>query len=219
MKCSIIRDMLPLYIDKVCSEDTRAMVEEHLHGCEECHRLLDKMQQEMQLPKLSEEEQKQAKTPFTLLKRKKRNQIAAAVLVTAALMISSWVMVDQVDFVNKIFFPTILSYVEVTEEDTWQTIRFNYEEQAHSPYGKGENREELEVPGYPFVRWEREVVNGIDNAGEVWLRLKDAKGAVMTDEICIRAGEGVIVEEMKKNGIYQVEIKAEKTGVYRMAFH
>lgn len=219
MKCNVIRDLLPIYIDQVCSEDTKIVVEEHLNGCEDCRNLIEELQQEIQLPQLSEDEQKKAKKPFALLKRKKRNQIMAAMAATAAIMISFWIIVDQVDFVNEIFFPTILSYVEVTEKDTWQTIRFNYEEQVYSPYGEGYDREELEVPGYPFVRWESEIVNGANNAGEVWLRLKNAEGEVITDEICIHEGEGVIVVEMEKGGAYLVEIKAEKTGVYRMAFH
>ena len=29
MKCEIIRDLIPLYLDKVCSEDSRKLVEEH----------------------------------------------------------------------------------------------------------------------------------------------------------------------------------------------
>ena len=33
MKCEIIRDLIPLYLDKVCSEDSRKLVEEHLAEC------------------------------------------------------------------------------------------------------------------------------------------------------------------------------------------
>ena len=34
--CEIIRDLLPLYVDDVCSEKSKDMIEEHLRGCEEC---------------------------------------------------------------------------------------------------------------------------------------------------------------------------------------
>lgn len=40
-KCNVIRDLLPLYADKVCSEDSREMVEEHLAKCKECKQELD----------------------------------------------------------------------------------------------------------------------------------------------------------------------------------
>lgn len=40
-KCNVIRDLLPLYADKVCSEDSKEMVEEHLAECKECKQELE----------------------------------------------------------------------------------------------------------------------------------------------------------------------------------
>lgn len=34
--CKVIQDLLPLYVDGVCSPDTAALVEEHLKDCETC---------------------------------------------------------------------------------------------------------------------------------------------------------------------------------------
>ena len=36
MKCEIIKDLIPLYLDNVCSEDSRKLVEDHLSECSEC---------------------------------------------------------------------------------------------------------------------------------------------------------------------------------------
>lgn len=36
LNCEIIRDLLPLYSDKVCSEESKTAVEEHLKECEPC---------------------------------------------------------------------------------------------------------------------------------------------------------------------------------------
>ena len=36
MNCDVIRDLLPLYADEVCSEASKALVEEHLQSCESC---------------------------------------------------------------------------------------------------------------------------------------------------------------------------------------
>ncbi|MBR1824627.1 MAG: zf-HC2 domain-containing protein [Ruminococcus sp.] len=38
-KCSVIEDMIPLYKEGLCSEDTAEMVREHLEECESCRRL------------------------------------------------------------------------------------------------------------------------------------------------------------------------------------
>lgn len=35
-ECDIIKDLLPSYVDNICSEASREWVEEHLKGCEEC---------------------------------------------------------------------------------------------------------------------------------------------------------------------------------------
>lgn len=45
MKCEIARDLLPLYIDGCCSEESRAAVEEHLRSCAACREILDAMRQ------------------------------------------------------------------------------------------------------------------------------------------------------------------------------
>ncbi len=50
VSCNIIRDMLPLYVDDLISDETRAMVEEHIGGCEACCREAFALKQEIILP-------------------------------------------------------------------------------------------------------------------------------------------------------------------------
>ena len=38
--CDVVRDLLPLYADDACSENSRALVNEHLLGCEACRAML-----------------------------------------------------------------------------------------------------------------------------------------------------------------------------------
>ncbi len=38
--CEIIRDLLPLYVDEICSEKSRQLVDEHLQECGECGDLM-----------------------------------------------------------------------------------------------------------------------------------------------------------------------------------
>lgn len=39
MRCDIIQDLIPSYVDGVCSDATRECVEEHMKSCEECRRM------------------------------------------------------------------------------------------------------------------------------------------------------------------------------------
>lgn len=36
ISCSVIEDILPLYIDEICNYDTKKLVEEHLKNCDKC---------------------------------------------------------------------------------------------------------------------------------------------------------------------------------------
>ncbi|MEO4055176.1 zf-HC2 domain-containing protein [Solibacillus sp. CAU 1738] len=50
VSCEIIRDMLPLYYDSVCSDESKRMVEEHLAKCNNCKMELEKIQDEIHIP-------------------------------------------------------------------------------------------------------------------------------------------------------------------------
>ena len=41
LNCKVIEDLLPLYLDEVCSEESRQLVEEHLADCEACRKLVE----------------------------------------------------------------------------------------------------------------------------------------------------------------------------------
>ncbi len=55
--CEIIRDLLPLYVDDICSEKSRQMVDEHLKECAECTDLLYRLQKTDIEKDLKEEKQ------------------------------------------------------------------------------------------------------------------------------------------------------------------
>ncbi len=43
MNCNVIKDLIPLYIDECCSEETARLVDEHLKECESCLRVYNDM--------------------------------------------------------------------------------------------------------------------------------------------------------------------------------
>ncbi|MBP3953656.1 zf-HC2 domain-containing protein [Bacillus suaedae] len=52
VSCEIIKDLLPLYYDSVCSDDSKRMVEEHLSKCNNCKMELERIQDEIHIPKI-----------------------------------------------------------------------------------------------------------------------------------------------------------------------
>ena len=49
LDCDVIRDLLPLYHDRVCSEKTAELVQEHLSGCEDCRDYLEALDEDLNL--------------------------------------------------------------------------------------------------------------------------------------------------------------------------
>ncbi len=45
--CTLVKDLLPLYADEVCSEESRRIVAEHLTECSDCKAMLGKMNAEL----------------------------------------------------------------------------------------------------------------------------------------------------------------------------
>ncbi len=45
--CEVVQDLLPLYHDKVCSEESKKLVEEHLSECANCRAYLDTLDEEI----------------------------------------------------------------------------------------------------------------------------------------------------------------------------
>ena len=41
--CEVVRDLLPLYADEVCSQRSRELVEAHISGCPECRNLMARL--------------------------------------------------------------------------------------------------------------------------------------------------------------------------------
>jgi len=43
LECDVIRDLLPSYVDEICSETSKRYVEEHVEDCPECEKLLEQL--------------------------------------------------------------------------------------------------------------------------------------------------------------------------------
>lgn len=54
MNCNIVKDLIPLYIDGCCSEESKIAVEEHIKGCDGCKKLFEDMKAPSDIVTVSE---------------------------------------------------------------------------------------------------------------------------------------------------------------------
>lgn len=89
-QCNIVRDMLPLYVDGVCSEATTEMVKEHLVNCAECNKICEQMYSHTSEDVLCEESKSVIEAAAFAWKKRKRNAFkkgfAIAVIITFILL-------------------------------------------------------------------------------------------------------------------------------------
>lgn len=68
--CEVIKDLLPLYLDEVCSEESKQMIEQHMSECESCRSVMEHMRDGQQefLPEIPKSEVVLKKTAWTMSK-------------------------------------------------------------------------------------------------------------------------------------------------------
>ncbi|MBQ9679190.1 MAG: zf-HC2 domain-containing protein [Ruminococcus sp.] len=104
INCNVIGDLLPLYADEVVSEDTKALVEEHLAECADCAEKYAQMKREIELNigLKAVEAEKQA-----ILAAKKKIRKKRIVTAVVSCIIGVIVIVAVVFILNNIRIPAV----------------------------------------------------------------------------------------------------------------
>lgn len=86
--CEIIRDLLPLYHDGVCSDESGAAVSEHLQTCGDCRAELRRMDGAPDVTPAAPAEGEAAKAAASAWKRGKKRAFVRGVLIAAAAILA-----------------------------------------------------------------------------------------------------------------------------------
>ncbi|MCM3359378.1 zf-HC2 domain-containing protein [Psychrobacillus sp. MER TA 171] len=196
MNCNIIKDLLPSYIDGICSEETVTTVEKHIEHCQRCKDTLQMMKQPT--VQIDETNVEAAKEPFKRINKKRRFQVITAIVLSFMICIIASLVVQDVGVVNQFFFPKSMGIAEVTDDrEEWQSVSFSSDLI---------NLQDYVI--YDSLFWKKEIINSAYNESDVLLRVKDEKGDVIIDEILIPHGKSVKLDGLKRKEKYFFEIKA-----------
>ncbi|MGI6180720.1 MAG: zf-HC2 domain-containing protein [Agathobaculum sp.] len=88
LKCCVVRDLLPSYIEGLTEAETASMVQEHLDGCADCRQIEQDMRHTVPV-------QKSPKRELHFLKRIKRTRLLAAILSAVVALWCMWWLYDQ----------------------------------------------------------------------------------------------------------------------------
>ena len=100
ISCEIIKDLLPLYLDDVCSNDSKTAVTEHIAACEKCNAEFQGMQSHLHFGSVGDN-MREAEAVKELSKRWKKGMVKSlikgaliALAVIAAIAILAFVFLD-----------------------------------------------------------------------------------------------------------------------------
>ena len=197
ISCSIAKDLMPLYMDGVLSEETTEVMKVHLEGCENCRNEYEIMEQEWYLPstvKLQEENKKMLKELKSQIKRKRILTGVVAVFLAAMVFASGYLVYENVGAVHEYFSPSFeVSLRDIDTVGEWEKISVGEDGYLN----------------FDSVFYKKEMVVHADSSSGIALRIRDREGNMILESEEILPGESIELEELHRNTDYQVEIKAK----------
>ena len=79
INCSLIKDLLPLYIDDLCSNESTEIIKNHLEVCEECNKEYTQLNKEPTLKKVNDNSSELIKGVGNMFKKDKKKAILKTV--------------------------------------------------------------------------------------------------------------------------------------------
>ena len=70
--CGIIKDLLPLYVDQVCSDESKELINEHLPECKECKSYMDSLRESQAVEAVAYDEETERRKVKMMLGMKKK---------------------------------------------------------------------------------------------------------------------------------------------------
>lgn len=109
--CDVVNDLLPLYIDDICSGESKKIVEYHLNECEDCNHLYHMMKTEVKVIK---------DTDNSLIKKVKRKILIEKIVVSLLVMVLMLLIIIFSSgplFVEKVNMNQVVSMEQVSIEE------------------------------------------------------------------------------------------------------
>lgn len=92
LSCKVIEDMLPLYYDGVCSEDSKALVEEHLKNCAQCKAALDELRGEIDISEVPMDDLQPLREIGTKWKKEKKRSAKKGACIALGAVLSAFLL-------------------------------------------------------------------------------------------------------------------------------
>lgn len=211
LSCDNVRDILPLYVDNVVSEDTRKLVEEHLAGCRTCMQEAESMERSIAVP--TDGDGKKIK------KFKRKRKIKVILTVCISIVAVAAIVLGVFYRLLYVGHPLSSEDVEITEMFGYQEPDYIYLHQDWLLRIENKNNKPLQILYEPIMVTDE---NGVwKTIGAVYyINEVSVKGVFQNNHFTISASYSLIANEGKApSDDYDYTVKvvySDKTVVYSM---
>lgn len=202
ISCSIVKDLLPLYIDGILRKETEETVKAHLESCDACRKDYEVMTRELTMLSAPEVQEESKKTFIALKRRLRRRRILSAMIaavITAVIVISVVLVYMNVEPVQDFFTQDIMVVIRDGETaDVWTPVYI----------------EENGYLTFDHLFCKKTVSLDANSDSGVMLRFLDTEGNVVLDSVSVLPGEKVSLKTLKKGTHYYVEMQTDGTDIF-----
>lgn len=100
LSCNVIKDLLPLYVEKITSEDSDRLVEEHLAECVECTEWEQKLK-EVALTDMGDLESNHLKIVKKDMQKRKKNEIVFVALLVMLVLFITFSFLTKPQYISR----------------------------------------------------------------------------------------------------------------------
>lgn len=202
--CNIIQDIMPLYIDSLCSEETSKEVKEHINECNSCKVIYTQMTADVPKQNISKEEIRLEKDPFKRIRIFNIIKILLSVFLTIIIMLCGMWSVQEISVLNHFFFPKYYAFAQITDSSEFVELSFSKPDDLQY---------KSDTLLYDSVFYKMEITNHANNPGTLSFCIKDDENNIIYDDLQISAGQTAKCS-LKRNKEYTVEISGEPGRYY-----
>lgn len=202
VKCAVINDLLPLYVDDVLSKESRELVEEHIKECESCRKMLENMKGKMNIPvnkELRMDETKSLKGLKKIVTRYKwLTVVFAAVALIAIMFLAVYIM-------NHTTADVPYDGSNITLEEREDGYYIHYHDRGGIMFSAGGNDGEWEIE-FSQTFWDKYIWPQYHKGDDVIFLCGRGKMTKLT------AKDGTVIWEANEEQLkeYEEHLKAEK---------
>lgn len=192
-QCEVIQDLIPLYIDHICSDESCRIINEHLENCDECQKLYENMSKSVK-QKQAEPELDSQQAFRAISHRWKRKRISIACIsaaLTALTIFIGYMLYQEVSCIHNYFSPVIYVDLRNLPDDEWYRVSF-------------ENTDALV---FDSIFYDKEVTLDANSDSPISIRISDSKGTIVLSESTLEPGTSLALDALERNAEYTVEIK------------